>query len=194
VFIHDHTHPHYRLPLSTLAQTLFPFFRHTIANVRLAVVNTLDSFMAVPSLPRDWIQSPFLRLLFQNIVAEERSDIRNASLSAWRTALTIVSSTPGWLENVVAQQLILDWYSIMMTPIGVPVNSTVFYFPSVAADNNATPERHNVDKNMLSQDLSLVSVETVLKARIAAATALAYLTACWPPQVNLVPLNFRTCI
>ncbi len=155
--------------------------------------------MAVSSLPRDWIQSPFLRLLFQNIVTEERSDIRNASLSAWRTALTIVSSTPGWLENVVAQQLILDWYSIMMTPIGVPINSTVFYYPSVAADNNTTPERHNVDKNMLSQDLSLVSVEIILKARIAAATALAYLTACWPPQVKLghffeIPGHISKCI
>lgn len=179
------TQPHHRLPLSTLAQTLFPFFRHTIANVRLAVVNTLDSFMAVPSLPRDWIQSPFLRLLFQNIIAEGRSDIRDASLLAWRTALTIVSSTPGWLENIVAQQLILDWYSIMMTPIGVPINSTIFYHPSFAADNNATLERHNVDKNMLSQDLSLVSVETIFKARIAAATALAHLIACWPLQVRI---------
>ena len=138
--------------------------------------------MAVPSLPRDWIQSPFLRLLFQNIIAEERSDIRDASLSAWRTALTIVSSTPGWLENIVAQQLILDWYSIMMTPIGVPINSTIFYHPSVAGDNN---ERHNVDKNMLSQDLSLISVETIFKARIAAAMALAHLIVCWPPQVRI---------
>ncbi|KAK2467010.1 hypothetical protein APHAL10511_001268 [Amanita phalloides] len=173
----------FSLPLSTLAQTLFPFFRHTIANVRLSVVNTLDSFMAVPSLPRDWIQSPFLRLLFQNIIAEERSDIRNASLFAWQTALTIVSSTPGCLENVVAQRLVLDWYAIVMTPIGVPINSANFYRPSVVTDNSATLERHNVDKNMLSQDLSLVSVEIVLKARIAAATALAHLIICWPSQI-----------
>ncbi|KAF8628445.1 hypothetical protein AX15_003960 [Amanita polypyramis BW_CC] len=170
----------FSLPLSTLAQTLFPFFRHTIANVRLAVVNALDSFMAVPSLPRDWIQSPFLRLLFQNMIAEERSDIRNASLSAWQTALSIVSSTQGWLENIVTQQLILDWYAMVMTPIGVPLDSANFYHPSIAADNNATFERHNVDKNMLSQDLSLVSVEVTLKARIAAATALAHLVVCWP--------------
>lgn len=68
------------LPLTALAPTLFPFFRHTIPNVRLAVVKTLLSFMAVPTLPRDWIAAPFLRLLFQNLIAEERSDIRDASI------------------------------------------------------------------------------------------------------------------
>ncbi|KAM6500628.1 SNF2 superfamily chromatin remodeling protein [Amanita muscaria] len=174
----------FSLPLSTLAQTLFPFFRHTIANVRLAVVNTLESFMAISSLPRDWIQSPFLRLLFQNIIVEERPDIRAASLSAWRTALSIISSTPGWLDNVVTQQLVLDWYGIMMTPIGVPITSTNFYNPSASNDTNAPPpERHNVDKNMLSQDLSLVAAEVTIKARIAAATALAYLIIHGPLQV-----------
>ncbi|KAF8636633.1 hypothetical protein AX17_003442 [Amanita inopinata Kibby_2008] len=172
----------FSLPLSTLAQTLFPFFRHTIANVRLAVVKTLESFMAIPTLPRDWIQSPFLRLLFQNIIAEERADIRTASLSGWRAALSIISSTPGWLENVVTQQHILDWYAIMMTPIGVPINITSFYHPSFSCDSDGTAERHNVDKNMLSQDMSLIKVEVTLKARIAAATALAYLIFNWPSQ------------
>jgi len=173
-----------RLPLSTLAPTLFPFFRHTIANVRLAVVKTLDSFMAVPSLPRDWIAAPFLRLLFQNLIAEERSDIRDASLSAWRTALSVLAATPGWMEAVVTQQLILEWYAIMMTPIGIPIDPSTFYHPSVVADGDVAPERHNVDKNMLAQDISLITVEVTLKARVAAATALAYLIAFWPVTVR----------
>ena len=139
--------------------------------------------MAVPSLPRDWIQSPFLRLLFQNLVVEERSDIRDASLSAWRAALSIVSPTPGWLDNVITQQLILDWYTIMMTPVGVPINSVNFYHPMDAETNTAAPERHNVDKNMLAQDPSLITAEITLKARIATATALANLMIFWPTQV-----------
>ncbi|EGN96198.1 hypothetical protein SERLA73DRAFT_170610 [Serpula lacrymans var. lacrymans S7.3] len=168
------------LPLSTLAPTLFPFFRHTIPNVRLAVVNTLHSFMMVSSLPRDWIVSPFLRLLFQNLIVEERSDIRQATLSAWRTALDVLSSVPGWTENVITQQVILEWYAIMMTPLGVTMDSSTFYSPSVTADGHGlVPERHNVDKNMLSQDLALVAVEVILQARIAAATALSYLIASW---------------
>ncbi|KAL0947465.1 hypothetical protein HGRIS_013571 [Hohenbuehelia grisea] len=170
------------LPLSTLAPTLYPFFRHTIANVRLAVVKTLDSFMNVPSLPRDWIDISFLRLLFQNLVVEEREDIRTTSLVAWKTALAILSGDQGRLEAVVTAQYLLDWYAIMMTPLGVPIDVTPFYYPSVKADGDVPPERHNVDKNMLTQDLSLVTAEITLKARVAAATAMAHLIAFWPHE------------
>ena len=141
--------------------------------------------MVVPSLPRDWVNTPFLSLLFQNLVCEERSDIRDLSLSAWQTALSILSDSPGRMENVVTQQLILDWYATMMTPLGVAVDSSVFYNPSVPANGAVLAEHHNVDKNMLSQDLSLISVEVTLKARVAAATALAYLMIYWPKEVSL---------
>ena len=140
--------------------------------------------MAVPSLPRDWVNTPFLSLLFQNLICEERSDIRDLSLSAWQTALSILGDSPGRMENVVTQQLILDWYATMMTPLGVAVDSSAFYNPSVPANGAVLAERHNVDKNMLSQDLSLISVEVTLKARVAAATALAYLIIYWPKEVS----------
>ncbi|KAL0580433.1 TATA-binding protein-associated factor mot1 [Marasmius crinis-equi] len=166
------------LPLTTLAPTLFPFFRHTIANVRLSVVDTLHSFMTVESLPRDWISAPFLQLLFQNLVVEERSDIRNASLLAWRTALSLVSSIAGWMQSQITPQLILEWFAIVMTPLGFPIETAVFYRPSVAVDGDA-PERHNVDKNMLAQDLALISTEVIYKARIATSNALALLMTFW---------------
>jgi TATA-binding protein-associated factor len=177
--------PFIRLPLATLASTLFPFFRHTIANVRLAVVKTLSAFMNVPSLPRDWIAPPFLRLLFQNLIVEERSDIRDASLAAWRTTFLIMATSPGWLEATVNQQLILEWYAVVMTPFGVAIDSSSFYRPSMATEGGVTHERHNVDKNMLAQDLSLITTEVILKARIASATALAYLITFWPNEVSL---------
>ncbi|KAF8894499.1 SNF2 chromatin remodeling protein [Infundibulicybe gibba] len=170
------------LPLSSLAPTLFPFFRHTIPNVRLAVVKTLDSFMAVSTLPQDWISTSFLRLLFQNLISEERPEIRDASLSAWRAALSILATTPGRMEAIVTQQLILDWYAVMMTPLGVPVDSSTFYHPSINVDGEAT-ERHDVDKNMLAQDFSLITVEITLKARVASAIALAQLMVFWPANL-----------
>ena len=174
----------FSLPLSDLAPTLFPFFRHTIPNVRLAVVKTLASFMTVSSLPRDWIATPFLRLLFQNLIVEERSDIRAASLSSWRTALEIITGTPGLIKRMVKQQTALEWYAILMTPLGVSIDTSTFHRPTFAEDGTETPpERHNVDRNMLVQDLSLVSSELILQARIAAATALAYLIAYWPSTV-----------
>lgn len=166
------------LPLSTLAQTLFPFFRHTIPNVRLAVVKTLHSFMVVESLPRDWITGPFLSLLFQNMICEERIDVRDGSLAAWKIALTTICATSGHLGSVVTQQMIVGWYAVVMTPLGVPIDISTFYTPSIQ-EGNMPLERHNVDKNMISQDLSLISVDIVVKARLATATALGYLLVCW---------------
>ncbi|OCH89091.1 SNF2 chromatin remodeling protein [Obba rivulosa] len=164
-------------PISILAPTLFPFFRHTIANVRLAVVKTLHTFMTVPTLPKDWISVNFLRLLFQNLVVEERFDIRDATLAAWKLVLTIVASTSDWIEKLISQQVLLEWYTVVMTPLGLALDAATFYDPTSVLDPG---ERHNVDKNMLAQDLSLVSVENVLKARIAAATALAFVVISWP--------------
>lgn len=140
--------------------------------------------MTVPSLPRDWIATPFLRLLFQNLVVEERSDIRSASLSGWKTALEVISSTPGLIKKLVKQQTVLEWYAIMMTPLGVPIDTSTFHNPTFAEDGtDAAPERHNVDKNMLAQDLSLVTSELISQARVSTATALAYLIAHWPSKV-----------
>ncbi|KAG6911440.1 hypothetical protein DXG01_014514 [Tephrocybe rancida] len=168
------------LPLTTLAPTLFPFFRHTIPNVRLAVVETLSSFMAVSSLSREWIAAPFLRLLIQNLIAEERPDIRDASLAAWKTAVSIMAADPAWICRVITQELILDWYAIVMTPLGVPLDSARFYHTTIAVAGEVPPERHNVDKNMLAQDPSLITPEVTLKARVSAATALAFLIPSWP--------------
>ncbi|KAJ6488548.1 SNF2 superfamily chromatin remodeling protein [Mycena vitilis] len=179
------------LPLTTLAPTLFPFFRHTIPNVRLAVVKTLASFMAVPTLPRDWIEAPFLRLLFQNLIAEERADIRDASLAAWRAALVVLAGTQGWMDRVVTQQLVLEWYAIMMTPLGVAIDPATFYRPSVETAGSVAPERHNVDKNMLAQDPSLITNEVTLKARVAAATALAQLIVFWPVNAQSIEDIFQ---
>ncbi|KAH8102965.1 SNF2 chromatin remodeling protein [Cristinia sonorae] len=167
-------------PLSVLAPTLFPFFRHTISNVRLAVVKTLHSFMSVSSLPKNWITLPFMRLLLQNLIVEERPDIRQATLSAWRMVLSILRATPGWMESVLTQQLQLEWYAVLMMPLGMPLDVSSFYDPLDLTGRHDAPERHNVDKNMLAQDLALVPVETVLCARVAAATALANVIAVWP--------------
>ncbi|KAG6814294.1 hypothetical protein H0H92_013419 [Tricholoma furcatifolium] len=115
-----------------------------------------------------------------DLLVEERSDIRDASLIAWKMAVSIVAANPTWICNVITHELLLDWYAIVMTPLGVPLDSTRFYHTTVAADGEVPPERHNVDKNMLAQDSSLITSEVTLKARVSAATALAYLIPSWP--------------
>jgi TATA-binding protein-associated factor len=171
-------------PLTALAPTLFPFFRHTISSVRLAVVETLHSFMNVTSLPKDWVDSPLLRLLFQNLIVEERADIRNATIATWRTALDILASNPGRMQNVISGELLMDWFSISMTPMGVPLDPNVFFDPVADELKEGAQERHNVDKSMMAQDLTLVSTDTIWLARIAAAKAIAYMIFLWSPPVS----------
>jgi TATA-binding protein-associated factor len=160
--------------------------------------------MAVPTLPRDWITTPFLRLLFQNLVVEEREDIREATLSAWRSAISILSGIPGLLDTTVDQKLIFEWFAVMMTPLGMAIDASSFYHAHVtdqvknangggagagtAAASTVGHERHNVDKNMLTQDLSLITIELTLRARVAAATAIAYAIAHWPQGVSIACL------
>ena len=145
------------------------------------MVKTLHSFLSVPMLPKEWITPDFLRLVIQNLVVEERTDIREATLQLWAAIISVLQSAEGVLETTISQQLVLDWYTLAMTPLGIAIDPLTLYYPSLGV--NATGpavEKHNVDKNMLSQDLALVSVETVLRARVATAKAFAWVIAEWP--------------
>ena len=160
-----------------MAPTLFPFFRHTIKNVRLAVPKTLHAFLHVPTLPRDWLSGNFFSLLIQNIVVEEREDVRSESLALWNTSLNVVQN----VATVVDDQLAMRMFEMSMTPIGTRLPVHLFYNPASAnGDGTGFPEKHNVDKQMIAQDLAIVSLEDVLRTRIAAAQALAGLIAHWP--------------
>jgi TATA-binding protein-associated factor len=154
--------------------------------VRLAVIKTLHSFMSVSSLPRDWLTVEYLRLLFQNLVVEERTDIRDATLAAWNLVISILTSIDGCAETIVSQPLLLEWYAVMMTPLGTPLDITTFYDAAAEQNGAENAERHNVDKNMIAQDMSLVPLEVIIAARVAAATSLAYVTAVWPTQVSIL--------
>lgn len=140
--------------------------------------------MAVPNLPKDWISVPFLCLLFQNLICEERADIRDGSLFAWRDAFALLSTVPDFFSSQISQQMTLDWYSVVMSPVGISIDTSTFYLPSNTNASDGALERHNVDKNMLAQDLSLVPLEVIFKARVAAATALAYQLIYWPSVVS----------
>ena len=144
--------------------------------------------MTVPTLSKEWVTEKFLRLLFQNLMVEERTDVRDATLATWNTGLETLGSNYGHLENLVTQQVLLEWYAVLMTPLGVPIDASTFYHAS-AADADPTAERHPIDKNMLAQDMGLVSIEIIWKARLVSAVALAKITALWPIQVRYLVLS-----
>lgn len=178
----DDTDSYRRHPLSDLVPRLFPFFRHTIPTVRLAVLNTVLVFLELPSIDHSWADDRLFRLLFQNLIVEERLEIRTATAKAWKTCLSKSAGTSGRLEQHVRDH-IGGWMTIICTPIGFAVDSTLFWSAKVSLSGQGGYV-HNVDKAMLAQDLALVSVEAVLRGRVAAAVALGSLIAAWPLEVR----------
>ena len=101
---------------------IYAFIRHPISSVRLAVAKALHVFATVSALPRDdWLQADFFSLLFQNLVLEVRSDIREISYAAFSAAIEEVNDEAGTLDVRIATSLD-DWYEMVMTPIGVPLD------------------------------------------------------------------------
>lgn len=147
--------------LHGLISRLYAFLRHPITSVRLAVVKALLVLLSVAQLPRDWVRSETLSLLFQNLVLEDRAEIRQVTFQALTTAFEHTN-----LDDTVGPS-IADWYSIVMTPIGQPLDDTLFV--------GQRSRGHDIDKAMFAGDMGLMTVDTVLETRIAAAKALALL-------------------
>ncbi|GAA5886029.1 hypothetical protein JCM5296_007067 [Sporobolomyces johnsonii] len=178
--------PSMKVPLPQLIPRLFPFFRHTITSVRHAVLNTLLVFLLLPSLPPStWVDSRLYRLLFQNLILEGRPEIRAASDRAWRSCVAIAARTPEALARLAqeVQPLLAGWFAILRSPIGVPMETSLFWSARESLAGNGVGVVHNVDKPMLNQDLALVSVDAVLRGRIAGATAIGTLVASWPAEL-----------
>lgn len=120
---------------------------------------------------------------------EERLDTQTVTLKTWRAALSRLRGLHDRLLHVVSP-FIRDWFTLLMTPLGVPIQTSLLFQPIALG----AEEGHNVDKSMLAQDLSLVSTETILRARVAGAQALAIVLASWPVQEQGdafgVPLEF----
>jgi TATA-binding protein-associated factor len=154
---------------------LYPFFRHTLSSVRLAVVSLLAIFLRLPADRLGWLDDKPLGLIFQNVVFEERPGIRDASVQAWLLACIAVppdrlcQSAIGALPN---------WFATLSTPIGTPMDRSLLYTPPAAAAS------YNVDKPVLDQDLRLAPVSQIVTGRLAGISALAFLLAKWPDQVG----------
>ena len=163
------------IDVASLAQRvtmLFRFFRHTITNVRLSMLNAMHALLQCSSLPHDWVTDDLIRLLLQNMLVEERAPIREATARVWSQALQVLGPRAAQLAAPHFPALL----ALVMTPIGTPMDTSLFYVPPRARSE------HNIDRGILAQDLTLVSTDTVLRGRLGAASALGDLLALAPPS------------
>ncbi|KAF1805764.1 hypothetical protein FB192DRAFT_1276263 [Mucor lusitanicus] len=123
--------------LSELVPRLHPFFRHTITGVRMAVLNTLLTFIDCGT-SAEWVDERVYRLVFQNLIVEEKVDIIEKTLAVWK-GLTISGKVETQLVLQGTQNWLGSWFEITMTPIGQPLDTaSYFYKPPGAFGNGGT--------------------------------------------------------
>jgi TATA-binding protein-associated factor len=134
-------------------------------------VKALHSFLDGHDLRKDWIDSRVMRLLYQNLVLEERSDVRAVTYQAWQAALRAAEKTSAVMDSHVLPHFV-GWFSIALTPMNGPLPASLFYH----VRQGSTEGRYDVDKSMMAGDLSLLSLDAVVRNRIEAVAALAQIS------------------
>lgn len=126
------------------------------------------------------------RLLFQNLLLEQRADIRLASQTAFSRCLALAARRPESLDGLVADvsPILSTWFSILRSPIGVPLNPALFWSARESLAGGGIGVVHNVDKPILNQDLALVSPEAILRGKVEASKAIGNLLSVWPAAVS----------
>ena len=140
-------------------------------------------FLELPSIDHSWADERLLRLLFQNLVVEDKLEIRETTMRAWKSCFTVSAVEDATRLATNAGPHIDKWFAVLSTPIGTAINPALFWSAKVSLSGQGGYV-HNVDKAILNQDLSLVSVEAVMRGRIAGAVALGNLMAAWPSAVS----------
>ncbi|WYZ40605.1 hypothetical protein EsH8_IV_000946 [Colletotrichum jinshuiense] len=131
-----------------LVPRLYPFLRHTITSVRLAVLKALMTFANLGAQnSRGWLNGRILRLIFQNVLVERDRETLAMSLDVWSALVRSLSQTP----DVLADEFAAHVEPLMMLtlhPVGVsrhplPMPAHLFQKPSggTYAPVAATPAR-----------------------------------------------------
>ncbi|CAH2353064.1 TATA-binding protein-associated factor Mot1p [[Candida] railenensis] len=107
-----------------LVPRLFPFLRHSITNVRKAVLRTLLEFLMIDNiLTKKWIDYKSIRLLFQNLLVEQNRDVLKLSVTVYDKMIDEIMQNANDLPSIDSifnhnnhSQALL---TLLMTPIGI---------------------------------------------------------------------------
>lgn len=105
----------------SLVPRLFPFLRHSITNVRKAVLRTIFEFLSInDKSTKNWINEKALRLLFQNLLLEQNLEVLNLSKQVFNQLLSQINENDNLLsmEHYFGQHF-QPLLTLLMTPIGI---------------------------------------------------------------------------
>lgn len=117
-----------------LVPRLYPFLRHTITSVRLAVLKALMTFVHLGEESLGWLDGKTLRLIFQNLLVERDSATLNMSMDLWLALVNCLAKNP----ELLAQEFFPHIDALMkltLHPVGVsrnpiPMIGSLFQKPS----------------------------------------------------------------
>jgi TATA-binding protein-associated factor len=118
-----------------LVPRLYPFLRHTITSVRLAVLKALLTFANLESdTSQGWLNGRILRLVFQNVLVEKDKETLAKSLELWAALVKSLAKDPALLAEEFAPHL-EPLMQLTLHPIGIkrnpiPMNASLFQKPS----------------------------------------------------------------
>ncbi|KAF3354983.1 hypothetical protein VDGD_06559 [Verticillium dahliae] len=125
---------------NVLVPRLYPFLRHTITSVRLAVLKALMTFIGLEKQRSSgWLGEKLLRLIFQNVLVERDRETLKMSLEVWSSLITSLAQNPTELADAASVEPMMQ---LALHPIGVsrnpiPMNATLFQKPSGGTYTNA---------------------------------------------------------
>ncbi|KAK0646246.1 hypothetical protein B0T16DRAFT_458188 [Cercophora newfieldiana] len=118
-----------------LVPRLYPFLRHTITSVRLAVLKALMTFANLGAETcQGWLSGRILRLVFQNILVERDQQTLSMSIKLWTALVENLGRNPAVLVDEfephadAMMQLTLHPIGVSRNPI--PMNASLFQKPS----------------------------------------------------------------
>lgn len=121
---------------TTLVPRLYPFLRHTITNVRSAVLRALQTFLSIgDASTKGWVDGKTLRLVYQNLLVERNEPTLELSLAVWHSlSNTIIERDP---QEFASHFLSIshDLFRLAMQPIGtsrnpIPMDTSYLMRPS----------------------------------------------------------------
>lgn len=181
----------------SLVPKLYPFLRHSISSVRKAVLNLLNAFLSInDDSTKSWLNGKVFRLVFQNIILEQNSEILDLSFQVYIQLLQDYKfkHTEKTLDHVLSKHL-QPILHLLNTPIGENGKNYSMesqYILKISPHYQLPPERKrslsesnfdsdipapknservNIDEPMIAGDITLLGAEVIQNTRIMGAEA-----------------------
>lgn len=174
-----------------LIPRLYPFFRHSITDVRKAVLRSLRTFLGLRHGSKDWIDNMLMRLVFQNILLEQNEEVLELTMELWSQLMVYFEDSGENNRPDFAMFFSQFWsvaFSLLMTPIGTArrffsMDRQLLIKPDGISYADAKPHPCankldvDIDGPVINGDTLIVDYKDFIRAKILGSTALGRGTA-----------------